>query len=111
MSNQSFSVVTTPSKGVPPQSLLTALLSRTRWKMLAEMASGELFMVKDLAKRVDDTEGSVSKHLAILRRAGITTFGPGRLHRIADAYLVSPGSPREMDFGVLVARLPDSVKG
>jgi hypothetical protein len=77
--------------------------------MLAEMASGDLFMVKDLAKLVGDTEASVSKHLGVLRRAGLTTFGPGRLHRIADAYRTPPGV-REMDFGYCVIRLPDPAR-
>jgi hypothetical protein len=95
------------SKGLPPRALLTSLVSLTRWKILAEMATGDLFMVKDLAALVDDTEASVSKHLQVLRRAGVTKFGVGRLHQIADAYRLQPDSPREMDFGYIVVRLPD----
>jgi DNA-binding transcriptional ArsR family regulator len=98
------------SKGLPPRALLTALVSVTRWKMLAEMATGDFFTVKDLASRVDDSKANVSKHLAVLRRAGVTKFGPGHLHQISDAYRLAPNAPREMDFGYLVARLPDATK-
>jgi DNA-binding transcriptional ArsR family regulator len=98
------------SKGLPPKPLLTAMLSQTRWKILAEMATGDLFMVKDLAALVDDTEASVSKHLEALRHAGITKFAYRRLHQIADAYRLAPDSPREIDFGFLIVRLPDRAK-
>jgi hypothetical protein len=98
------------SKGLPPRPLLTALLSLVRWKILAEMATGDLFTVKELARLVDDTEASVSKHLQVLRKAGITKFSHIRLHQIVDAYRLAPDSPREIDFGHLVAKLPDRAK-
>jgi hypothetical protein len=77
--------------------------------MLAVMASGDLCTVKGLAALVRDTETNVSKHLGVLRRAGITKFGVGRLHQIADAYRLAPGV-RELDLGYLVIRLPDAPK-
>jgi DNA-binding transcriptional ArsR family regulator len=98
------------SNGLPPQSLVTALVNLTRWKIIAELATGDSLMVKDLAVRVDETEASVSKHLEVLRNAGITKFGYRRLHQIVDAYRIAPDAPREIDFGHLVARLPDRAK-
>jgi DNA-binding transcriptional ArsR family regulator len=88
--------------------LLTALISRARWQILAEMVNGELFTVKGLAARIGDTPASVSKHLAILREAGITKFAIGGLHQITDQYRVEP-EVRDLDFGYMVLRLPDSL--
>jgi DNA-binding transcriptional ArsR family regulator len=71
------------------------------------MASGDLFTVMDLAKRVGDTPASVSKHLALLRNAGITKFAIRGLHQIADQYRLT-SELREIDFGYMVMRLPDA---
>jgi hypothetical protein len=95
------------SKGVPPAELLTALMNPTRWKLLAEMATGEVFTVRELAKRVHDEESNISKHLATMRRAGITEFGPGRLHRLVAAYVPGQGT-NQVDFGFMVIRLPSA---
>jgi hypothetical protein len=71
------------------------------------MASGELFTVQELAKRVDDTPASVSKHLALLRLGGITKFAIGGLHQITEPYRLT-SERREIDFGYMVMRLPDA---
>jgi DNA-binding transcriptional ArsR family regulator len=50
--------------------ILKALADATRWQIVRELLDATL-TVKELTERVDATQYNVSKHLRILREAGI----------------------------------------
>ena len=50
--------------------MLKALADETRWRIVRELLSGPL-IVGDLVERLDVSQYNVSKHIRILREAGI----------------------------------------
>jgi DNA-binding transcriptional ArsR family regulator len=65
---------------------LKALADPTRLRILHTLDHGEL-SVQEILARVGSSQPNVSKHLAVLRRAGILTARRDRLHvlyRVAD---------------------------
>ena len=89
---------------LPLASLLHAIGDKTRWKILYELSAGEPLMVKELAKAIGRSEDVASKHLAVLRQAGATQIGRGRLHQIPRQFLLD-SSARQVDFGYFQLRL------
>jgi DNA-binding transcriptional ArsR family regulator len=61
-----------------------------RWRILRELARGEALPVKELAARVRCPAASVSKHMALLRKAGMVKTGYGRLYKLSALMQVSP---------------------
>ena len=57
-------------------------------------------MVKELAKAIGRSEDVASKHLAVLRQAGIAQIGRGRLYQIPRQFLLDARA-RLVDFGYL----------
>ena len=64
--------------------LLHALQHPLRWKILKELSAGEGLLTSELVTRVGGYTDLVSKHLAVLRRAGLTRMH-GRVHSITKA--------------------------
>ena len=89
---------------IPLESLTFILAEATRWRILAELSLGEPRMVVELARKLGRTPTNISKHLTVLRDAGLVVAGSGRLYRIADAFRPATGQ-REIDFGVCLLRL------
>lgn len=58
----------------------------------------------ELARRVGRPDDSISKHLVILKAAGLVTQGWGRLYQVNPAYQPVPGQP-VLDFGHTLLRL------
>ena len=85
------------------ESLLTAISHSTRWKILKELSAGEPLLIAELVARIGGTADLMSKHLAVLRNAGLVTLR-GRLHQIVKAHLPVPGQP-VVDFGHCLLRL------
>jgi len=84
---------------------LARLLNVTaRWRILRELAKGEALPVNVLAVRVRCPAASVSKHMALLKKAGVVTIGYGRLYKLSPAVQPQPGSPR-LDLGHCVIKL------
>lgn len=52
-------------------SLLKALADETRWRLVQELLLHEPLNVTDLTERLSVTQYNVSKHLRVLREAGI----------------------------------------
>lgn len=52
--------------------MLKALADATRWRMVHELL-GEAMTVNEITERLDVSQYNVSKHLRILREAGIVT--------------------------------------
>ncbi|HET6410366.1 MAG TPA: ArsR family transcriptional regulator [Chthoniobacteraceae bacterium] len=94
---------------LPPQKLLTAVCSPNRWRILAAIHSDGPMGVNDLSGFLKMNPSLVSKHLAVLRKAGILQAGRGRLNHIAKDLQPAPGS-NEVDLGHFVIRLPSAAK-
>jgi DNA-binding transcriptional ArsR family regulator len=88
--------------------LLRAIGSPLRCAMLADMSSGEPRMVNELAKRVGCTPALASRHLAVLRRAGLVVM-TRRLYQIPPHFIAS-AADGHLDFGHCLLRLPTETK-
>ena len=93
-----------PAPTLPRGLLLQAIGDETRWKILRELAAGEPLMVKELAQTVGRSESATGKHLAVLRKAGITRVGRGRLQQLRPQF-VADAVERVVDFGYCQLRL------
>jgi predicted transcriptional regulator len=88
------------------EAVIMAIGDRTRWKILAELSSGEPRMVTEIAKRLGRSPSIISKHMAALQYAGMAVTGRGRLWQVPAQFIV-PGAKRELDFGHCRLRLPE----
>ena len=79
----------------------------SRWAMLRELGKGEPLPVSLLARRIGISQDNASKHMAVIRRAGIAQAGLGRLYSLAPAFRPAPGATH-IDFGHCLLRLPDT---
>ena len=67
--------------------LASGLGSPIRWRILQELSRGEGLLIVELAERLVMKQGTISKHMKVLRdqglvatnRAGMNTIPPGRL--------------------------------
>jgi DNA-binding transcriptional ArsR family regulator len=83
--------------------LFKAIGSPLRCEMLAEMSSGEPRMVVELARRTGITPAMASKHLALLRRAGLIELSR-RNYQIPRHFLAGV-DPGHVDYGHVLLRL------
>ena len=83
--------------------LLKAIGSPLRGRMLAELSSGEPHMVVELARKVGCTPATASKHLALMRRAGLIVL-TRRNYQIPRHFIVNP-ELGHLDFGHCLLRL------
>ena len=75
-----------------------------RWRILRELAKGEALPVKELAVRARCPAASVSKHMALMKKAGVVVVGYGRLYKLAPG--VQPDAEgRRLDLGHCVLKL------
>lgn len=96
---------TTSIEPLPDLERLVSAIGHTRrWKMLKELTAGEPRTIEEMAKVGGCSYDNASKHLAMLRRAGLVVQGRGRLYQLAGQYLPKPGEP-VVDFGHCVLRL------
>jgi DNA-binding transcriptional ArsR family regulator len=93
-----------PEPTLPRAALLGAIGDETRWQILRELAAGEPLMVTELARKLGRSDSAMAKHLAVLRKAGITQIGRGRLQQIRPQFIVDREA-RVLDFGYLQLRL------
>ena len=107
MSDKASSSTATPS-ALPSLRLdqaLNAVADKTRWRILRTLsAAGEPLMVQEIAQAIGRSPTLVSKHLAILRKAGITRIGRGRLQQIVPQLLPDPAA-QVLDLGYVQLRL------
>ena len=81
-----------------------ALNGIPRWRLLRELAKGEALPVAELARRVATTGNMTSKHLGILRDAGLVDKVYGQLYRLAPRVRVDHEN-RLLDLGHCLLRL------
>ena len=75
-----------------------------RWRILRELAKGEPLPVHELARRVRCPAASVSKHMALLKQAGMVQIGFGRLYKLSPTVPLEPGGQR-LDLGHCILKL------
>ncbi len=92
-----------------PAVAVEALGDATRWRILGELSAGEPLMVVELAERLGKGSSAVSKHLGVLRRAGLVVQARNRLHRIPAQFLPEPGK-RAVDFGFCLLRFDEAAE-
>jgi DNA-binding transcriptional ArsR family regulator len=106
MNTLTNSASTVPSALHPPlNKFIHAISSPVRWVILGELSAGEPLMVKELAGRLKCSSSLVSKHLAVLREAGMVTVGRAGVYLIPPHFAISTAD-RHVDFGHGLLRLP-----
>ena len=91
---------------IPFDTLITVLGCPARCAILGQLSDGEGRMVNELAKQIGYTPAAVSKHLAMMMRAGVVVLNR-RLYQIPARYVASR-EKRHVDFGHCLLRLPDA---
>lgn len=95
----------------PPIDALTkAIGAPLRWAILTELASGEPRMVKEIAQKLRKSPTLVSKHVAVLKKAGAVEIGRAGVYQIPKHFVVAPDK-RHIDFGHCLLRLPGTEAG
>lgn len=86
-----------PSSTLPPHFALslkaftTVIGDATRWRILAELSKGQSLMVLEIARAIGRSATVVSKHLKVLRVAGVVEVGRGRMYQIVGPYRIESG--------------------
>lgn len=86
--------------------LVQALGAPVRCAILGALSDGEPRMVNEIAKLVGHKPGLISKHLAVLRGAGLVVMNR-RLYQVPAQHIADAGK-RHLDFGHCLLRLPDA---
>jgi DNA-binding transcriptional ArsR family regulator len=87
------------------ETLVTTLGAPVRCAILGALSDGTPRMVNEIAKMIGQKPGLVSKHLAVLRGAGMVTVNR-RLYQVPAQYIAA-ADKRHLDFGHCLLRLPD----
>jgi DNA-binding transcriptional ArsR family regulator len=90
---------------IPFETLVTTLGAPVRCAVLGALSDGQPRMVMEIAKMIGHKPGLVSKHLAVLRSAGMVTVKQ-RLYQVPAQYIAA-AEKRHLDFGHCLLRLPD----
>jgi biotin operon repressor len=94
-----------PARPLPDHKLLVAALSHfVRWRMLRALSAGEIMSVTELARVAGCSVDMSSKHLKILKAAGLVVQRPNRLYAIPPGCQPVAGEPL-LDYGHCVLRL------
>lgn len=93
---------------VPLDALAPALADPSRWRILWEIGRGEALPVHELARRIGRKPSLTSKHVGVLRKAGLIVAGYGGLYQLAPALRPPPGS-QTADLGCCVLRFDRSL--
>ena len=90
--------------GIQHRHVSRAVHVPARWRILRELAKGEPLPVNELSRRVRCPAASVSKHMAILKLAGVVKVGYGRLYKLSPGVQAQPGAQR-LDLGHCILKL------
>jgi DNA-binding transcriptional ArsR family regulator len=93
-----------PALTISLETLLTVLGNTTRWNILRELADGTSLLVSELAERTGNDSSVISKHLTLMRKAGIIINPRIRLFEIAPQFLSNPAE-KFLDFGYCLLRM------
>ena len=84
--------------------LLAAVSEPTRWQILRLLSDGQPKTVLEVARAIGRSSAAASKHLLVLKDAGVVVSGQARMYRIAAQHFAEPGRPH-LDFGYVLLRL------
>ena len=76
-----------------------------RWGILGELSAGEPLMVVEIAERLKCSPTLISKHMAVLRKAGMVASNRAGQYCIPPHFVMSTAE-RHVDFGHCLLRLP-----
>jgi DNA-binding transcriptional ArsR family regulator len=94
-----------PAKPLPDHELLLTAISHSgRWRILRALCAGEGMTVTQLADDLGFSVDMSSKHLKVLKDAGLIERKRNRLYALTSAYQPVPGEPL-LDLGHCVLRL------
>ena len=85
--------------------LVKTIGAPVRCAILGALSDGQPRMVNEIAKMIGQKPGLVSKHLAVLRGAGMVVMNR-RLYQVP-AQFIAVAEKRHLDFGHCLLRLPD----
>jgi DNA-binding transcriptional ArsR family regulator len=101
-----------PLPTVRPVSLFQALGNETRLAMIRRLAAGGTLSVNDFVPASGMSQAGVSKHLELLRQAGVVVKAPSpdgdlrkHCYQIPPSFLVARSGLIELDCGMCVMRL------
>ena len=80
------------------ENLARTLADPKRWLILQELGKGEALPIKELARRIGSKPDTTSKHMAVIREAGIVVSGYGRLYSLAPVFR-PPAGATSLDLG------------
>ncbi|MCX7007004.1 MAG: helix-turn-helix domain-containing protein [Kiritimatiellaeota bacterium] len=83
---------------IPLETLARVLNDPVRWMILRELAKGEALPVVELGRRTGRSANMTSKHMMLMRAAGLVVAGYGRLYSLAPAVRPAPGATK-LDLG------------
>ena len=90
---------TSQQPSVPVEALARAFADPSRWRILWQIGQGTPLPVYELARRLGLSQSLASKHVGVLRKAGLIVTGLGGLYQLAPALRPPPGS-QTADLGV-----------
>jgi len=94
-----------------PEKVLAALGNRLRWQMLKILADGTAMHAAEMARQFDRDFDGISKHLRILRAAGVLESRRGKDRRVEE-YFVPPVFRKksgQLEFGFCLMRLSEAM--
>lgn len=86
------------------RALSSGLGSPVRWRILEELSRGDGLMIVEVAERLGMKQGTVSKHMKVLRDHGLVATNRAGLNMIPPGHLVS-AKEGIVDFGNCLLRL------
>ena len=89
----------------PMDRVIAAISSPVRWSILGELCGTGPLIVVELADRLGYTPSLISKHMAVLLKAGMVTVNRARQYQIP-AHFVMSAAERHADYGHCLLRLP-----
>lgn len=84
--------------------LASGLGSPVRWRILQEISRGEGLLIVELAERLGMKQGTISKHMKVLRDHGLVTTNRAGLNSIPPGRLIS-AEEGIVDYGNCLLRL------
>lgn len=82
----------------------SVLSDATRWRILFELVKGDALPVAELARRTGRRSDAISKHMAMLRKAGLVERAFTTCYRLSAALQPAPGATT-IDLGPCLLKL------
>jgi DNA-binding transcriptional ArsR family regulator len=83
----------------------SALSDATRWRILLELGKGDALPVAELAKRTDRPPAAISRHMALMLKAGLVERVFSTCYTLPAALRPAPGATT-IDLGPCLLKLP-----